>query len=61
VALMVLTGLAALVVGAFTVLLNSGAAGGSGGTAVPWGIAVAGWVLTVILALPVVLLWRRRH
>ncbi|MET8525572.1 hypothetical protein [Micromonospora sp. NPDC005172] len=26
-----------------------------------WGVVVAAWLLTVILALPIVLLWRRRR
>jgi len=61
VALMTLSGLAALLLGAFTGLLHYGMELDNETDSVLWGVVVAGWVLTVILALPVVLLWRRRR
>jgi len=61
IALMTLSGLAALVVGGATALLTIGMNMDSTDDSDLVGIAVAGWVLTVILALPVLLLWRRRR
>ena len=62
--LMVLSGLATLGVGGITLLLTLGMfisdeADGDEGWL--WGMVGAGWLLTVILALPIVLLRRRRR
>jgi zinc protease len=62
--LMVLSGLATLVVGGVNLLLTLGMfitddAGADAGWL--WGVIVVGWLLTVILALPIVLLRRRRR
>jgi zinc protease len=62
--LMVLSGLAALVVGGFTLLLTIGmfiSPTTKEDLAVLWGAVVIGWLLTVILALPIVLLARGRR
>lgn len=61
--LMVVSGLAALAVGGLNALLTLGmfiteTAEGEGWL---WGVVVVGWLLTVILALPIVLLRRRRR
>ncbi len=58
---MVLSGLATLVVGGFTLLLTIGmliSPTAEEDVAVLWGAVVVGWLLTVILALPIVLLTR---
>ncbi|MCZ7418397.1 MULTISPECIES: insulinase family protein [unclassified Micromonospora] len=60
--LMVLSGLATLVVGGFTLLLTIGmfiSPTAEEDVAVLWGAVVIGWLLAVILALPIVLLRRR--
>ncbi|MGR6321445.1 insulinase family protein [Micromonospora soli] len=62
--LMVLSGLATLGVGGFSLLLTIGMllpdeTGTDDGWL--WAVVVAGWLLTVILALPIVLLRRRRR
>ncbi|NLU78999.1 hypothetical protein HCA58_11555 [Micromonospora sp. HNM0581] len=62
--LMVLSGLATLVVGGFTLLLTVGmfvSPTAEQDTAVLWGAVVIGWLLAVILALLIVLLARRRR
>ncbi|MFI7552810.1 M16 family metallopeptidase [Micromonospora sediminimaris] len=62
--LMVLSGLATLVVGGFTLLLTIGmliSPTAEEDVAVLWGAVVIGWLLTVILALPIVLLTRGRR
>ncbi|MGV9215141.1 insulinase family protein [Micromonospora sp. RB23] len=63
VAMMVVSGVAVLVVGAVSLLVTYAmvAAGSEPGEEWLWGVVVAGWLLTVILALPIVLLWRRRR
>ncbi|MGC5052812.1 M16 family metallopeptidase [Micromonospora sp. DT48] len=62
--LITISGLAALVVGGFTLLLTIGLLiepTAEEDVAVLWGAVVVGWLLTVILALPVVLLTRGRR
>ncbi|MEU2611132.1 insulinase family protein [Micromonospora sp. NPDC007271] len=62
--LMVLSGLAALGVGGFTLLLTLAMLfpdEPDPDDGFLWGMVVAGWLLTVILALPIVLLRRRRR
>jgi predicted Zn-dependent peptidase len=62
--LMVLSGLATLGVGGFTLLLTLGmliSDGSDEDAGFLWGMVGAGWLLTVILALPIVLLLRRRR
>ncbi|MGC4771380.1 insulinase family protein [Micromonospora sp. DT44] len=63
VAMIVVSGVAVLVVGAVSLLVTyvMVAAGTEPGEEWLWGVVVAGWLLTVILALPIVLLWRRRR
>ncbi|SCE97489.1 M16 family metallopeptidase [Micromonospora chokoriensis] len=61
---MVLSGLATLLVGGIFLLLTIGmfaAEESAEDDAWFWGVIVVGWVLTVILALPIVLLKRRRR
>ncbi|MGC4874790.1 insulinase family protein [Micromonospora sp. DT43] len=63
IAAIVISGVAVLLVGAVSLLVTyvMVAAGTEPGEEWLWGVVVAGWLLTVILALPIVLLWRRRR
>ncbi|MEV4823111.1 insulinase family protein [Micromonospora sp. NPDC049274] len=63
IAAIVISGVAVLLVGAVSLLVTYvvAAAGTEPGEEWLWGVVVAGWLLTVILALPIVLLWRRRR
>ncbi|MGC4857375.1 hypothetical protein ACLQ24_29425 [Micromonospora sp. DT4] len=62
VAMIVVSGVAVLVTGAASLLVTyvMAAAGTEPGQEWLWGVVVAAWLLTVILAWPIVLLWRRR-
>ncbi|MFF0234306.1 insulinase family protein [Micromonospora sp. NPDC005254] len=63
IAAIVVSGVAVLLAGAVSLLLTyvMVAAGTEPGEEWLWGVVVAAWLLTVILALPIVLLWRRRR